>query len=221
MIGNSLFTAFLAGGLILALVSRAGAQNNDNVLKDPASLNAIAPEEFKVKFDTTAGEFIVEVYRDWAPHGADRFYNLAKNGFFDEVRFFRVIEGFMVQFGIHGDPTVASRWREARIPVDPVTKSNRRGYITYAMAGSPDTRTTQVFINFSNNNFLDRQGFAPFGRVTEGMRVVDKIYDEYGEGAPRGKGPSQGRVQGEGNAYLETDFPQLDYIRSATIDLQQ
>ena len=218
MIGHSLFTAFLASGLILTLASRGGAQSNGSVLKDPASLNETAPAEFKVKFDTTAGEFIVEVYRDWAPHGADRFYNLVKNGFFNEVRFFRVLEGFMVQFGIHGDPGIADRWREARIPVDPVTKSNRRGYITYAMAGSPDTRTTQVFINFNNNNFLDRQGFAPFGRVTDGMRIVDNIYDEYGEGAPRGKGPSQGRIQGEGNTYLETDFPKLDYIKAASIE---
>jgi peptidyl-prolyl cis-trans isomerase A (cyclophilin A) len=155
-----------------------------------------------------------------APHGADRFYNLVKNGFFDDARFFRVISGFMVQFGIHGDPAVSAVWRNARIPVDPVVESNRRGYITYAMAGSPDTRTTQVFINFRDNAGLDKQGFAPFGQVISGMDVVDKLYAGYGEGAPSGKGPNQGQIQAEGNAFLMKSFPNLSYVKKATIQVQ-
>jgi peptidyl-prolyl cis-trans isomerase A (cyclophilin A) len=138
-------------------------------LRDPARAQDRAPGTFRVRFDTTKGSFVVEAHRDWAPRGADRFYNLAKVGFFDEIRFFRVIAGFMVQFGIQGDPAVAAAWREARIQDDPVTQSNRRGMVTFATAG-PDTRTTQVFINFKDNVGLDRQGFAPFGRVVEGMR---------------------------------------------------
>jgi peptidyl-prolyl cis-trans isomerase A (cyclophilin A) len=157
------------------------------------------------------------VHRDWAPNGADRFYNLVKNGFFTNVRFFRAIPNFMVQFGIHGDPAIAAQWRNARLPVDKVVKSNTRGMVTYAMGGSPDTRTTQMFVNFKNNANLDAMGFAPFGEVTTGMENVDKIFQGYGEGAPRGQGPDQGRVQAEGNAYLMKDFPKMDYIKAATI----
>jgi peptidyl-prolyl cis-trans isomerase A (cyclophilin A) len=156
------------------------------------------------------------VTRDWAPNGADRFYNLVKNGFYDGVRFFRVLDGFMAQFGINGDPKVSAQWREARIQDDPVKQSNRRGFITYAMAG-PNTRTSQVFINYGDNSALDRQGFAPFGQVSSGMNVVDALHKGYGEGAPRGQGPDQGRVQMEGNSYLSKSFPQLDFVKKATI----
>jgi peptidyl-prolyl cis-trans isomerase A (cyclophilin A) len=183
---------------------------------DPAKLTAKAPESFKVKFDTTKGNFTVEVTRSLAPNGADRFYNLVRSGYFKDLAFFRVIAGFMCQFGIHGDPKVSSVWRSAQIPDDPVKASNVRGAITFATAG-PNTRTTQLFINFGNNANLDGMGFSPFGRVTEGMEVVDKINSEYGEGAPRGRGPDQGRVQKEGNAYLKKDFPNLDYIKSADV----
>jgi peptidyl-prolyl cis-trans isomerase A (cyclophilin A) len=161
--------------------------------------------------------FVVEVTRAWAPKGADRFYNLVKNGFYDNVRFFRVVSGFMVQFGIHGDPGIMARWRTAQIGDDPVTQSNTRGMITFATAG-PNTRTSQVFINFGDNSQLDKMGFAPFGRIVSGMNVVDSINAEYGEGAPRGRGPDQSRIQNEGNAYLAKDFPRLDYIRKATIE---
>jgi peptidyl-prolyl cis-trans isomerase A (cyclophilin A) len=157
------------------------------------------------------------VHRDWAPNGADRFYNLVKNGFYNDARFFRVISDFMVQFGINGDPALNRVWQAARIPDDAVKGSNTRGTITFATAG-PNTRTTQVFINFGNNASLDSQGFAPFGKVTSGMEVVDKIYGGYGEGAPSGKGPDQGRTQAEGNAYLTKTFPKLDYIKTATIE---
>ncbi len=183
---------------------------------DPTKLTEKAPEIFKAQFDTTKGKFTVEVTRSLAPIGADRFYNLVRSGYFKDLGFFRVIPGFMVQFGIHGDPKVSAAWREAKIADDPVKGSNKRGAITFATAG-PNTRTTQLFINFGDNSRLDGMGFSSFGKVTEGMDVVDKINGEYGEGAPGGRGPNQGRVQGEGNAYLKKDFPNLDYIKSATI----
>ncbi len=185
-------------------------------LANPAALNAQAPAAYKVKFDTSKGPFVIEVHRDWAPLGADRFYNLVKNGFYNDARFFRVITGFMVQFGINADPRLAAVWREAAINDDPVSKSNARGMITFATRG-PNTRTTQVFINYGNNARLDTGGFAPFGQVVSGMDVVDALYSGYGEGAPRGSGPEQSRLQSEGNAYLNKEFPKLDYIKTATI----
>ena len=198
--------------LVFALATSASAQN----LANPAALNEPAPATYNVQFDTSKGAFVVEVHRVWAPNGADRFYNLVKNGFFDSARFFRVISGFMVQFGINGDPKLSAVWREARIKDDPVKKSNARGAITFATAG-PDTRTTQVFINYADNSRLDGQGFAPFGTVTSGMDVVDKLYNGYGEGAPSGQGPAQDRIQREGNAYLTSQFGKLDYIKKAII----
>jgi len=210
----TLFAAAVASAAV-AVADEQGAA----ALKNPAALKETAPATFKANFDTSVGAFVIEVHRDWAPQGADRFYNLVKSGFYDGVRFFRVIPGFMVQFGIHGDPAVSAAWRAARIPDDPVKQSNKRGFVTYAMGG-PGSRTTQVFINFGDNGNLDNQpgnAFAPFGQVTTGMAVVDKINGEYGEGAPRGRGPDQGRVQTEGNAYLMKDFPKLDHIKKATI----
>jgi cyclophilin family peptidyl-prolyl cis-trans isomerase len=185
-------------------------------LSDPSKLTEKAPDKFKVKCDTTKGPITIEVTRDWAPKGADRFYNLVRAGYFKDIAFFRVIPGFMAQFGIHGDPEVSKVWRDANINDDPVKGSNTRGTVTFATAG-PNTRSTQFFINFGDNVNLDRMGFAPFGKVVEGMDVVDKINGEYGEGAPGGRGPAQGRIQMEGNAYLKKDFPNLDYIKSATI----
>jgi peptidyl-prolyl cis-trans isomerase A (cyclophilin A) len=185
-------------------------------LSAPASLTEKAPESFKARFETSKGSFTVEVTRSLSPNGADRFYNLVRAGYFTDVEFFRVISGFMCQFGIHGDPKVSAAWREARIPDDPVKASNTLGAITFATAG-PNTRTTQLFINFADNKSLDGMGFSPFGKVIGGMEVVDQIYSGYGEGAPRGLGPDQGRVQQEGNAYLKKEFPKLDYIKSAVI----
>jgi peptidyl-prolyl cis-trans isomerase A (cyclophilin A) len=188
-------------------------------LKNPASLKEQAPATYKVRFDTSAGVFVVQVTRDWAPLGADRFYNLVKNGFYDEARFFRAINGFMVQFGINADPAISAVWRNARIGVDPVKQGSKPMRIVYAMGGTPDTRTTQVFINFVDNSAsLDKLGFAAFGDVVEGQDVVRRIYTGYGEGAPRGQGPEQGRIQMEGNAYLNKEFPKLDYIKKATIE---
>jgi peptidyl-prolyl cis-trans isomerase A (cyclophilin A) len=186
-------------------------------LMNPAALTEQAPPDYKANFDTSKGTFEIQVHRDWAPAGADRFYNLVKNGFFDNTRFFRVVSGFMVQFGLHGDPNVSAQWRQARIRDDQVKQSNTRGMVTFATAG-PNTRTTQVFINFGDNNRLDGMGFAPFGQVVSGMNVVDALYSGYGEGAPGGNGPEQGRIQQEGNAYLTKDFAKLDYIKKATIE---
>jgi peptidyl-prolyl cis-trans isomerase A (cyclophilin A) len=207
-----LFGASLALGF-MAMLAPVSAGDLSNL----ASLNEKAPATYKVKFDTSKGAFVVEVHRDWAPNGADRFYNLVKNGFYNDARFFRVISDFMVQFGINGNPKISAVWRDANIKDDPAKASNKRGYITFATAG-PDTRTTQVFINFANNAGLDDQGFAPFGQVISGMDVVDSLYSGYGEGAPQGHGPNQGVVQSMGNAYLDKAFPKLDYIKTATIE---
>lgn len=176
-----------------------------------------APDTYRVKFDTTAGEFTIKVDRSLAPNGADRLYNLVKAGYYDHAAFFRVIDGFMAQFGIHGVPAVNKIWREQRITDDPVKSSNKRGMVTFATAGK-DTRTTQLFINYGDNVRLDGMGFAPIGEVEgEGMKVVDALYSGYGEGAPNGRGPSQGMMQAQGNTYLQEKFPKLDYIESATI----
>jgi peptidyl-prolyl cis-trans isomerase A (cyclophilin A) len=199
---------------LTALATPALAQSPN--LSNPAALTEPAPASYKVRFDTSKGAFVIQVNRTWAPHGADRFYNLVKNGFYDNVRFFRVISGFMVQFGINGNPVLSAHWRAAHIPDDPVRQSNKRGMITFATAG-PNTRTTQVFINFGDNSNLDGMGFAPFGRVVSGMNVVDSLNAEYGEGAPRGRGPDQGRLQMEGNAYLAAHFKRMDYVKKATI----
>jgi peptidyl-prolyl cis-trans isomerase A (cyclophilin A) len=175
-----------------------------------------APSTYRARFETSAGTFVIEAQRDWAPGGPDRFYDLVKSGYYDGQRFFRVLTGFMAQFGIHGDPAVSAKWRDRNIPDDSVHQSNTRGMVSFATAG-PNTRTTQVFINYGDNSSLDGQGFAPFGRVVEGMNVVDRLYAGYGEGAPRGRGPDQGRLQGEGNAYLAREFPKLDSVKRATI----
>jgi peptidyl-prolyl cis-trans isomerase A (cyclophilin A) len=202
----------------LALAARGDTTAKSPALTNPAAATATAPAQFKVKFTTTKGDFIVEAHRDWAPNGVDRFYNLVKIGFYNDLAFFRVIKGFMVQFGINGDPAVNRVWREAHIKDDPAGKqSNGRGMVTFAMAG-PDTRTSQLFINYADNRNLDNMGFAPIGKVVgDGMKVVDAIEGMYGEGAPQGAGPAQGRVQSEGNAYLKAQFPKLDYIKKAVI----
>jgi len=181
-------------------------------LLDPASLNEKAPEVFKAKFTTTKGDFVVHVTRAWAPLGADRFYNLVKNGFFTNVVFFRVVPNFVVQFGINGDPKVAGAWSHATIHDDPVKQSNIRGTLTFATAG-PNTRTTQIFINFGDNSSLDKQGFSSFGEVVEGMDVVDKLYSGYGEQVTN----LQGEIETRGNDFLKVRFPNLDSIKSAVI----
>jgi peptidyl-prolyl cis-trans isomerase A (cyclophilin A) len=195
----------------------AEAVHHDPAQLDPSLATAKAPDVFRARFNTTHGAFVIEVHRDWAPNGADRFYNLVKLGFYDDTRFFRVIEGFMVQFGISGDPRVSSKWRIANIKDDPVAKSNKRGMVTFAQTSQPDSRSTQVFINFADNGTLDASRFAPFGEVVQGMSVVDSLYHGYGESKPGGNGPDQGRVQEGGNQYLDGDFPLLDHILSTQI----
>ncbi len=216
----SAFTVASLGAAIQAQPKEQGVQTNQPQSKpnpDPAKATEQAPEKFRVKLDTTKGPVTIEVVRAWAPKGADRFYNLVKLGFYTDIAFFRVIDGFMAQFGIHGNPEVSAKWRDAKIADDPVKQSNLRGFVSYAMAG-PNTRTTQLFINYADRNRqLDGSGFSPFGRVIEGMENIDNLYSGYGEGAPSGKGPNQGLIQTQGNAYLRKSFPNLDYIKSATV----
>jgi peptidyl-prolyl cis-trans isomerase A (cyclophilin A) len=197
--------------------SEANVSQPNPALRQPSLANEEAPESYRAKFRTTKGEFIVEVNKAWAPLGADRFYNLVKIGFFKDAAFFRVLDGFVVQFGINADPEVNRLWRQARVSDDPVKRPNRAGTITFATSG-PDSRTTQLFINLNDNTSLDRMGFAPFGRVIVGTEVVESLYGGYGEGAPRGRGPDQGLIQTQGNSYLKEKFPKLDYIITATIE---
>jgi peptidyl-prolyl cis-trans isomerase A (cyclophilin A) len=213
----------LALALVVLLVTvGAAAQDATSDEPNPALLNPrlateTAPDEYRVKLETTAGDIVIRVVREWAPNGADRFYNLVKIGYYDNTAFFRVIQGFMAQVGIHGNPEVTAAWYTARIPDDTVRRSNTKGMVTFAMSSQPNSRTTQFFINFGNNSYLDTSRFAAFGKVVEGMDVVQELYSGYGEGAPRGKGPNQGRLMNEGNAYLEAEFDKLDYINRATI----
>jgi peptidyl-prolyl cis-trans isomerase A (cyclophilin A) len=177
---------------------------------------AAAPDSFMVHVVTSHGAFDLKVHRNWSPKGADRLYYLFSNNYYDGIRFFRVIHGFMAQFGMSGDPSVQRVWKDLNLSDEPVKHSNKRGTLTFADAG-PDTRSTQLFINFANNAPLDRSGFTPVGEVTKGMGAVDSLYDGYGEGAPAGRGPDQARITNEGNAYLEHDFPKLDYIVTAHV----
>ena len=197
------------GVLFVAAACRpSGAQ--DSVLRNPTALTEQAPATFSAAFDTSKGRFVVEVHREWAPLGADRFYNLVKSGFFNDVRFFRVIGGQLAQFGMHGDPAVQEAWRDAAIQDDPVRHGNTRGSVSFATRG-PNTRTTQLFINLRDNSAYDRLGFAPFAEVVSGMEVVDRLYAGYEEG------PEQPLIDEQGNAYLTREFPNLDYIQKAAI----
>jgi peptidyl-prolyl cis-trans isomerase A (cyclophilin A) len=194
--------------LVALLPAAALAQAS---LKNPASLKEQAPATYKVRLDTSAGPVVIQVTRDWAPRGADRFYNLVKNGFYDGVRFYRVIKGFMAQGGMNGDPAIQKVWGRANFPDDPVKASNKRGFVTFAKATAPNSRTTQIFINYGDNSRLDKDAFAPFGEVIEGMAAVDKfrVYANV---------PDPGRITNEGNAYLQKDYPELAYIKKATIE---
>lgn len=180
------------------------------------SAPVVAPDSFDVTFETTRGDVVVRAYRAWAPRGADRLYALVQRGYYDDTRFFRVLDGFMAQFGASGDPAAARQWTDSTIADDPVVQSNERGMVSFASAG-PNTRTTQLFINTGDNARLDGMGFAPVGRVVSGMAAVDSLYSDYGEGAPSGPGPDQALIAREGNAYLDREFPRLDGIRRARI----
>ncbi|MEZ6033736.1 MAG: peptidylprolyl isomerase [Planctomycetaceae bacterium] len=187
------------------LISAAGLMSENARAADQA------PNTYQVLFETSKGNFTIEVHRDWAPNGADRFYKLVESGFYDDCRFFRVLPGFMVQWGINGDPEIQKNWVQATIKDDPVLKSNKRGLITYAKSGQPNSRTSQIFINYGDNSRLDRDGFAPFGEVIDGMDVVDAINAQYREQ------PQQRLIQSSGNKYLNQKFPKLDYIKQATL----
>jgi len=206
----------VAIGLAALLALAAPAAADREALAQPETLTEQAPAKYSVKFETSKGVFVVDVTRDWSPLGADRFYNLVKHGFYDDVRFFRVVPGFIVQFGISGDPALAKVWQQARIKDDSVKQSNKTGSVTFALAG-PNSRTTQVFINLVNNLRLDEMGFSPFGVVSEGLDVVAKLHGGYGDSPPRGRGPEQSRIVEEGNAYLDEKFPELDRVTRATI----
>lgn len=170
-----------------------------------------APDNYKLRLNTSKGDIVFEINRDWAPKGADRLHELVTNGFYDQARFFRVVPNFVVQFGLAGDPAVTGQWMGKRLGDDPVTQSNKRGTLTFATSG-PNSRTTQMFINLNDNTFLDKQGFSPVGAVVEGMDIVDSLYSGYGEQ------PNQSFIHQQGNQYLEKSFPKLDYIQSATIE---
>jgi peptidyl-prolyl cis-trans isomerase A (cyclophilin A) len=174
------------------------------------------PEVYRVDLDTSKGAVVLEITRAWAPHGADRFYELVKNGYYDGDRFYRVVPHFVVQFGIHGDPKVSQLWSSLRILDDPVKQKNRKGTVTFASSG-PGARTTQVFVNMRDNLSLDRDGFAPIGRVAAGMDVLERLYGGYGDMLPRGSGPDGTEIERQGNVYLENHFPRLDYIKKAAV----
>jgi peptidyl-prolyl cis-trans isomerase A (cyclophilin A) len=180
-------------------------------LSDPSALTETAPELFRARFETSKGPFVIEVHRAWAPIGADRFYNLVKNGFYDGTRFFRVRPGFMAQFGINGNPQIQNAWQRAFLRDDPVTQKNVRGFVSFTTEGRPQSRFTQIFINFADNSHLDADGFAPFGEVVSGMEIVDKLF------GPPDPQPDQRRILREGNEYLQAEFPKLDFVKKATI----
>jgi peptidyl-prolyl cis-trans isomerase A (cyclophilin A) len=198
----------------------ASASPYERVLLRPALLTAKAPATYEVRFITTKGDFTIKVTREWAPLGADRFYNLVRHHFYDNASFFRALKGFVVQWGISAYPPVTAAWEHAPIKDDPVVQSNLRGYVTYAMGG-PNTRTTEVFINLVDNKRLDGMGFAPIGQVTEGMQVVDSLYSDYGEGAPDGHGPAQDEISKSGKVYLDKNFPNLDSIKTTELVLPE
>lgn len=201
-------------GTSAGAAGKSAAASPDRTLLRPAMLKEKAPETFQVKFETTRGDFTMDVTRAWAPIGVDRFYNLIKHHYYDNMVVFRAVPGFVVQFGISSYPAVNAAWRSADIQDDPVTQSNKRGYVTYAKTSEPNSRSTQIFISFKDNSFLDSQGFAPFATVdAAGMKVVEMLYDQYGD-QPTGE---QEQISRLGKAYLDSKYPKLDVIKHATI----
>jgi peptidyl-prolyl cis-trans isomerase A (cyclophilin A) len=198
-----------------AVAQTGGVDFSKAKLRNPEQMKETAPATYRARFDTSAGVFVIEAHREWAPNEADRFFNLVKNGFYDDCRFFRVMPGFMVQFGMNGNPAIQKIWQNANMKDDPVKQSNKRGFVSFAQTGAPNSRSTQLFVNYVDRNaFLDHsgQGFAPFAQVVSGMDVVDKITSQYGER------PDQGEIMSKGNAYLNAAFPKMDYIKKATIE---
>jgi peptidyl-prolyl cis-trans isomerase A (cyclophilin A) len=200
--------------IVVAATTLLAGQVNLEKLKDPAQLNERAPDQYRARFDTSQGVIVIAVEREWAPLAADRFYNLVKNGFYDDSRFFRVLSGFMAQWGLHADPSVQSAWRTANLKDEPVKKSNTRGFVTFTRESSPNSSYTMIFINYKDNSYLDADGFAPFGEVVSGMDVADRLYSGYG----RQNVPDQRRIMRDGNAYLLAEYPMLDFVKTATIE---
>lgn len=201
---------------ITALIGGACASPPSLLTPNATALAVVAPDSFDVTVRTSRGRVLLKVHRDWSPRGADRLFYLFRAHYYDGARFFRTVDNFVTQFGLHGDPAVTAAWRDRRITDDPVRRSNVRGTLSFAKGGA-NTRTTQLFISYKDNSRLDTLGFSVVAQVVDGMPVVDSLYKGYGEGAPRGKGPSQDRIVKEGNAYLIRDFPQLDYIVTARV----
>jgi len=221
MLKTSRFSS-IGTAVTLALVAACSSEakneppTNDSPLLHPTAemLSERAPDTVRVRFETSKGPFVVEAYRDWAPNGVDRFYQLARAGFYDGDRFFRVLTGFMAQFGLNGEPEIESAWRTASLADEPVKQSNLRGYVTFTRESGPNSRYTMVFINYKDNSYLDADGFAPFGQVVSGMEVVEKLYSGYG----RQNVPDQRRIKSDGNAYLTAEYPKLDFIKTAQIE---
>ena len=206
----------LGAPLCLMLVACSTPDQTKKAEAPAAAKEERVPDVFQVNLDTSKGPVLIDVHRDWAPRGADHFYALVKTGFYDGNRFFRVVRFFVVQFGINGDPQLNRLWANANLPDDPVKQSNVKGTLTYAHLG-PNSRSTQLFINLKDNKALDKQGFAPIGKVISGMDTVERFYGSYGEMAPRGQGPDPSQIEVQGNAYLADYFARLDYINKATI----
>ncbi len=205
---------FLCGAACLAL---AGCSSSEPEKKVDVTRTEKAPDTFTVNFDTSKGTVLVEIHRDWAPNGVDHFYTLVKTGYYDGNRFYRVVRDFVAQFGMNGDPKLNQSWANAPIPDDPVRQSNVRGMLTYAATQMPNSRSTQLFFNLRNNSMLDDKGFAPIGRVSQGMDVVDSFFNGYGDAPPNGEGPDQAKIGSQGNEYLQSQFPRLDFIKKATV----
>lgn len=207
------YFALAAACVALAACSSSNETKEASIPKDEK-----APDVFQVDFDSSKGKVVVEIHRDWAPNGVDHFYNLVKTGFFDGSRFYRTIRNFVAQFGIAGDPKTNALWASGNIPDDLVRQSNVTGTLTYAATGMPNSRSTQLFFNLRDNGAsLDKQGFAPIGKVITGLDVVESFYTGYGEMPPNGEGPDPQKIASQGNAYLESQFPRLDFIKKATI----
>jgi peptidyl-prolyl cis-trans isomerase A (cyclophilin A) len=215
-LNRTIIRVCLATGFVASVAACDKPAESPLLTPHADSLAKAAPDSFTVAFETSKGRFVVQSVRAWAPRGVDRFYYLTTNGYYDGAKFFRNLPDFMAQFGIHGDPAVSAAWEDRNIPDDSVVQSNLRGFVSYAMGG-PDTRSTQLFINKRDNSRLDAMGFAPIGRVIDGIEVVDSLYTGYGEGPPGGRGPDQGRITSEGNRYLNRFYPRLDSIISARV----
>ena len=206
--------ATLVAVAMLSTWTPLAGQGNIEKLKDPSQLNERAPDSFRARLDTSQGVIVIAVEREWAPLAADRFYNLVKNGFYDDSRFFRVLSGFMAQLGLHADPAVQSAWRTANLRDEPVKKSNTRGFVTFTRESSPNSSYTMIFINYKDNSYLDADGFAPFGEVVSGMDVADRLYSGYG----RQNVPDQRRIMRDGNTYLLAEYPMLDFVKTARLE---